>query len=108
MIHDVVHALAPLLWAGFGITFLMLRHRRRMAEIQYAMHTGQPLPAERHGHGRRHAYVAPATDPAQDAEIEALKDRIRVLERIATASAIENRTPDRLAAEIEALREPKA
>jgi len=82
MLHDLVHAMAPLLWVGVSITFVVLRHRRRMAEITHA----QP--------------------PAQDhiREVEDLRERIRVLERIATASSLEGRSSTHLAAEIEALR----
>jgi len=79
MLHDLLHALAPLMWTGVAITFLVLRHRRRMAEIAY----GQP--------------PAPA---ASQRELEELRERIRVLERIAT----DGRASRDLAAEIEALR----
>lgn len=91
MLHDLVHALSPLMWAGIAITFLLLRHRRRMAEIDQGM--------PRRGHA---PMPAPAPDNRQ--EIEDLRERVRVLERIATASSLESRSPSHLAAEIEALR----
>ena len=45
--------------------------------------------------------VAPPTNPALEREVEDLRERVKVLERIAT----EDRDPKRLSAEIESLRE---
>ncbi|NKI99243.1 hypothetical protein [Novosphingobium sp. SG707] len=83
MLHDFIHSLAPLMWTGIILTAIVLRHRRKMAAMSY----GEARPA------------------AQDAEVEALRERIRVLERIATSSSLEGRSADRLSAEIEALRD---
>lgn len=85
MLHDFIHSLAPLMWTGIVLTAIVLRHRRKMAAMAY-------------GEGR------PAAQ-APDAEVEALRERIRVLERIATSSSLEGRSADRLSAEIEALRD---
>lgn len=85
MLHDFIHSLAPLMWTGIAITAIVLRHRRKMAAMPY----GETRHAAR----------------AQDAEVEALRERIRVLERIATSSSLEGRSADRLSAEIEALRD---
>lgn len=85
MLHDLIHSLAPLMWTGIIITAIILRHRRKMAAMQY----GDPQP----------------TSHTSDAEVESLRERIRVLERIATSSSLEGRSADRLSAEIEALRD---
>ena len=45
--------------------------------------------------------VAPPTNPAHEREVEELRERVKVLERIAT----EERETKRLSAEIESLRE---
>ena len=45
--------------------------------------------------------VAPPTNPALEREVEELRERVKVLERIAT----EERETNRLSAEIESLRE---
>jgi hypothetical protein len=83
MLHDLIHSLAPLMWTGIVLTAIVLRHRRKMAALQYS---------------------EPRRDPTADYEVEQLRERIRVLERIATASSLENRGADKLSAEIEALR----
>lgn len=85
MLHDFIHSLAPLMWTGIILTAIVLRHRRKMAAMSY----GDTRPAPR----------------AHDEEVEALRERIRVLERIATSSSLETRSADRLSAEIEALRD---
>jgi len=85
MLHDFIHSLAPLMWTGIVITAIILRHRRKMAAIYY-------------GETRQ--------EPAATREVEELRERIRVLERIATTSTLENRSADKLSAEIEALRHP--
>lgn len=83
MLHDFLHNLAPLMWTGIAITAITLRHRRKMAAIQFA-----DMPRA----------------PESDYEVEQLRERIRVLERIATSSTLETRSADKLSAEIEALR----
>jgi hypothetical protein len=45
--------------------------------------------------------IAPPTNPALEREVEELRERVKVLERIAT----EDRETKRLSAEIESLRE---
>jgi hypothetical protein len=47
--------------------------------------------------------IAPPTNPALEREVEELRERVKVLERIAT----EDRDSKRLSAEIESLREEK-
>jgi hypothetical protein len=84
MLHDFIHSLAPLMWTGIVITAIVLRHRRKMAAIHY-------------DEARQ--------EPAAPSEVEQLRERIRVLERIATSSSLEGRSADKLSAEIEALRD---
>lgn len=84
MLHDFIHSLAPLMWTGIVITAIVLRHRRKMAAIYYGEDRQEPTPTR---------------------EVEELRERIRVLERIATSSSLEHRSADKLSAEIEALRD---
>lgn len=89
MLHDLLHSIAPLMWTGIAITAIILRHRRKMAAIPYQ--DIRPAPAHTHA-------------PEMEREMEQLRERIRVLERIATSSSLEGRSADQLSAEIEALR----
>ena len=73
-----------LIWVLIPICAIVLRHRRKMAEM--AWRSGQPQ--------------APAQPDPRDRELAELRERVRVLERIATDS---HRTHD-LAEEIEKLR----
>ena len=92
MLHDFVHAVTPLMWVGIFIFAITLRHRRKMAQIAQGGQYGQPM----------QEYAA---TPRPDQEVEALRDRVRVLERIATASSPAHRHADEPVAEIEALRD---
>ncbi|WJS98259.1 hypothetical protein [Novosphingobium humi] len=76
------------MWTGIVLTAIVLRHRRKMAAMAY----GETQPA-------------PHAEAPHAAEVEALRERIRVLERIATSSSLEGRSAERLSAEIEALRD---
>lgn len=95
MLHDLLHSIAPLMWAGIAITAIILRHRRKMAAIPYQDIRATDAPTRTYAH--THA-------PGMEREMEQLRERIRVLERIATSSSLEGRSADQLSAEIEALR----
>lgn len=89
MLHDVAHSLAPIIWGGIAVTMIALRHRRKMAEIAATR-------------------TAPAPGADHESEVARLRDRVRVLERIATDGAADERRHDSsqsLAARIEALRD---
>ncbi|MDE1916632.1 MAG: hypothetical protein KGJ57_14020 [Sphingomonadales bacterium] len=90
MIHEFTHAIAPFLWTGVVAMALYLRHRRKMAEIN----AGPPAQPQ---------WSAPQTS-AQDQELARLRERVRVLERIAT-EAERPGSPQSLAAQIDALRD---
>lgn len=90
MIHDFIHAISPLLWAGVVAMALYLRHQRKMAQIN----AGQPTQPQ---------WTPPQTS-AQDEELARLRERVRVLERIAT-DAERPGSPQSLAAQIDALRD---
>ncbi|MBX7500471.1 hypothetical protein [Qipengyuania mesophila] len=63
------------------------------------------ITADRHGNEN---YVS-RTDPGAQREIEDLRERIKVLERIATdGNSLDARETKRIAAEIEALRDKQA
>ena len=66
---------------------LKAKHRARHGITTYMMGNEKP--------------VAPPTNPALEREVEELRERVKVLERIAT----EDRDTKRLSAEIESLRE---
>ena len=71
---------------------LQARHRARHGITTDAMGNEKPL--------------APPTNPALEREVEELRERVKVLERIATDSNSTQATESRqIAAEIEALRE---
>ena len=83
------HDLVSLFWAGIGLTWIILAHRRRMARMEIDRDIAQPShPAD------------PETPSAQERELAALRSRVAVLERILT----EDRHAQSVAAEIEALR----
>jgi hypothetical protein len=128
----LIFLVIPLAWAFVFFIGMALHHEQRMAEIRYAERTGQPLPAPKEhgwaswgaklgqlsqlselgerfhlgkpGSGFGGTPASPAAAIDHSREIGDLRERIKVLERIATAAALENRVPDALAAEIEALR----
>ncbi|NBC35488.1 hypothetical protein GTZ99_02840 [Novosphingobium sp. FSY-8] len=91
--HHQYGIIVPLIWAGLFAGMMVLRHRRKMALI--AMGGGQRPPF---------AAPSPAAD-WRDAEIAQLRERVRVLERIATAPHTDERRSADLAAQIEALRD---
>ena len=58
------------------------------------------------GHGRRVPHPSPEASAAERRELEELRERIKVLERIATdGNTLDANETRRIAAEIEALRE---
>lgn len=88
MLRDITHAVAPFIWAGIAIVMLYLRHQRKMAEIN-APHPQAEVEALTSAHAR---------------EVAQLRDRVRVLERIATDDARHD-SASALAARIDALKD---
>ena len=89
--HGSFHAIFwPLFWIGIWGVVAMARHRRRTAELALLVQTAAPT------------YSAP--DPR---ELTDLRERVRVLERIATdANSFDARNARAISAEIDALRDP--
>jgi hypothetical protein len=90
MLREITHALAPFIWGGVILVMVWLRHKRKMAEIAAERHDG-----------------APRGEPlasAQAEELARLRERVRVLERIAT-DAERPGSPQSLAAQIDALKD---
>lgn len=85
--HHLFGFLVPMAWAALFAGGMLLRHRRKMAELYWRAQASQPQP--------------PSRDDAYTRELE---ERVRVLERIVT----EERHSRSLASEIEALRDPPA
>lgn len=122
-----IYLIVPLAWAFIFFIGMVLRHERRMAEIRHAERTGQPLPRSGppawaqnlsqmgQNMGKqaedwiRNVPPLPGQTPAgqnspdTNAEVEQLRERIKVLERIVTDQAAQSRSRD-LADEIEKLR----
>ena len=91
MLHDILHFLTPFMWAAFGVTWWALAHKRKTARLNAQLAL---LAAQQHS-------PAPSPLPAEHMrELEALRERVKVLERIAT----EERHSRKLADDIEALR----
>ena len=109
--HIHLGFLTPLLWCAVAFVAIQLRHRRKMEGLRL----GMPDPRERlrdigerlreTGERMRDRYPVPQAErelpSAERRELEALRERVKVLERIATA---DRKTHD-LAQEIEALRD---
>lgn len=82
--------LIPIIALAIPVVAITSRHKRQMAEIEV-----RRLEAEAALGGKT------AGTPEQHRELEDLRERVKVLERIAT----DERAPRRLAAEIESLRD---
>lgn len=97
--------LTPLLWCAVAFVAIQLRHRRKMERIRL----GQPDPRDSYTPSAPPRGYEPTkfTSTSSEArnneqrELEALRERVKVLERIAT----EDRKTHELAQEIEALRD---
>ena len=97
--------LSPLLWIAVAFVAIQLRHRRKMEALRLR---GRPDDYASSG-----SYSpAPFTSASSDArnnerrELEALRERVKVLERIATdGHTTDGRKTHDLAQEIEALRD---
>ncbi|WP_343612955.1 hypothetical protein [Novosphingobium sp.] len=105
MFHEFTHAVAPFMWAGMGILWVIMHHRQKMARI--AAERGYDPRLRGHHIAEMEAMAAShAREQGCDhaREVAELKERIRVLERIATDEA--RQTPARqLAAQIDALKD---
>lgn len=86
--REMIHALTPIIWAGVILVLAWMRHERKMAAI----------------HAQRQTPDVDALTSAHAAEVAQLRDRVRVLERIAT-DAERHTSSHRLAAQIDALRD---
>ena len=94
--HIHLGFLTPLLWCAVAFVAIQLRHRRKMEAMRLQGRTDDYAPNT--------SYTpAPFTSASSDErrELDALRERVKVLERIATD---ERKTHD-LAQEIEALRD---
>ena len=90
MLHDILHFLTPFMWASFGLVWWGLARKRKAARLETQLAL---LQAAQH--------QPPAGLPTEQMrELEALRERVKVLERIAT----EERHSRKLADDIEALR----
>jgi hypothetical protein len=120
--HIHLGFLTPLLWCAVAFVAIQLRHRRKMERLRLGVtdprerlrdigerlrDTGERM-RDRYattGERMRDRYDMPQAEPdlpsADRRELEALRERVKVLERIAT----EDRKPLELAREIEALRD---
>jgi hypothetical protein len=89
-----VHVIWPAFWMVIVVLAMVMRHRRRMLRMQ--LDRG----------GRAPAPLPDAVAGGERRELDDLRERVKVLERIATdantSSALETR---RIAEEIEALRD---
>lgn len=104
MFHDALHTIAPFIWGGVGIAALYLRHQRKLAEIRAGVPSGFRRNRGRHAETLSHTAEIEALNSAHAREVADLRERVRVLERIATDEA--RQTPARqLAAQIDALRD---
>ena len=109
--HIHLGFLTPLLWIAVAFVAIQLRHRRKMERLRLGISSprehlhqiGERLRDT--GERMRDRYATPQAEPnlpsADRRELEALRERVKVLERIAT----EDRKPLELAREIEALRD---
>ena len=83
-----VYVIWPLFWMAMIINGMNMRHRRRMERMRLKYGAPQQLVAPQ-----------PGLSGAERRELEDLRERVRVLERIATDKS------SRLADEIESLRD---
>lgn len=91
MINGIIHALTPIVWAGVILVMFYFRHQRKLAEI--AAGRGDNRPDE-----------IDALNNAHAREVQQLRDRVRVLERIAT-DAERHDSSQSLARQIDALKD---
>ena len=90
MLHDMTHAITACVWAGAFLAIAWMRHQRKMAQIN-AMHRAPEAEVD-------------AMASAHAREVAQLRERVRVLERIATDDARQN-SSHALAAQIDALKD---
>jgi hypothetical protein len=89
--NGIIHALTPIVWAGVILVMLYFRHQRKLAEIN-----------ARRG-GDRNEDIDALTS-AHAREVQQLRERVRVLERIAT-DAERHDSSASLARQIDALKD---
>jgi len=90
MFHTLLHTITACVWGGALLAIAWMRHQRKMAEIQ----AGQSAPPAQ----------IDALTSAHTREVAQLRDRVRVLERIATDAARHDSSQS-LAAQIDALKD---
>ena len=101
--HIHLGFLTPLLWCAVAFVAIQLRHKRKMEALRLRGHDDYaadtpPLPF---GH-----CTYTSSTGAERRELEALRERVKVLERIATdGHTTDGRKTNDLAQEIEALRD---
>jgi hypothetical protein len=108
--HIHLGFLTPLLWCAIAFVAIQLRHRRKMERLRLGLPDRREEKMERwrawgqemrERHHPSFAQPAPEQSSADRRELEALRERVKVLERIAT----DDRKTHDLAQEIEALRD---
>lgn len=94
--HIHMFSLTPLLWIAVAFVAIQLRHRRKMEALR--LRGGREFDRD-YAPPPSAGYSSTSTDERR--ELEALRERVKVLERIAT----DDRKSSDLAKEIEALRD---
>jgi hypothetical protein len=89
--NGIIHALTPIVWAGVILVMVYFRHQRKLAEINA-------------GRGTDRNEEVDALTSAHAREVQQLRERVRVLERIAT-DAERHDSSASLARQIDALKD---
>ena len=89
--NSIIHALTPIVWAGVILVMLYFRHQRKLAEINATRGTDRSEEVD-------------ALTSAHAREVQQLRERVRVLERIATDAERHNSSAA-LARQIDALKD---
>ncbi len=91
-------------WAIVAVVAIVVWGIVQMSKARHRGERGRPDESE-----STEGYVAQPHDPEAQREIEELRERIKVLERIATdGNSLDARETKRISAEIEALRDKQA
>lgn len=89
--NSIIHALTPIVWAGVILVMVYFRHQRKLAEINARRGADRPDEID-------------ALTSAHAREVQQLRERVRVLERIAT-DAERHDSSASLARQIDALKD---